>query len=124
VESGGRTGLTAVVTGICFLLALFLAPLVEMVSSCNSVTAPALVVVGAMMTRNVSKIDWEDFSEAIPAFITLLCIPLSYSIADGITLGLVSCAALKIFSGKLKDLSWFTMALALILALYMLFIRR
>jgi AGZA family xanthine/uracil permease-like MFS transporter len=87
VEQGGRTGLTALVVAGLFLLALFFSPIIAMVGSYPPITAPALVVVGAMMMQNVAKIDWKDYSESIPAFLTLLGIPLSYSIADGLALG-------------------------------------
>jgi len=90
VEQGGRTGLTGLVVAALFLLALFFSPLVSMVGSYPPITAPALVIVGAMMAQNVGKIDWKDYTESVPAFLTLIGIPLTYSIADGLALGFIS----------------------------------
>src|SRR5216110_3713177 len=72
VEAGGRTGLTGLVVAALFLLALFFSPLIAMVGSYPPITAPALVIVGAMMIQNVAKIDWKDYSESVPAFLTLI----------------------------------------------------
>jgi AGZA family xanthine/uracil permease-like MFS transporter len=87
VETGGRSGLTSLTVALLFLLALFFSPLIAMVGSYPPITAPALILVGAMMMRNVNKIAWNDYSEAIPAFLALIGIPLSYSISDGLALG-------------------------------------
>lgn len=106
VEHGGRTGFTAVIVAIGFLLALFFSPLVAMVANYPPITAPALVVVGAMMLRNVSKVDWKDYTESIPAFLVMVGIPFSYSIADGIAWGFISYPLIKLFSGKAKETSW------------------
>jgi adenine/guanine/hypoxanthine permease len=103
VEQGGRTGLTGLVVAGLFLLALFFGPLIAMVGSYPPITAPALVVVGAMMMQNVAKIAWQDYSEAIPAFLTLIGIPLSYSIADGLALGFISYPIIKLLSGKGRE---------------------
>lgn len=123
VEQGGRTGLTGLVVAALFLLALFFSPLIAMIGSYPPITAPALVVVGAMMIQNVSKIDWKDHSEAVPAFLTMLGIPLSYSIADGLALGFISYPVLKLFSGRGREVGWLTYLLALILIAYFLFVR-
>ena len=106
VEYGGRTGLTSVATAFFFLLALFFTPLIGMVGKFPPITAPALVIVGSMMARNVSKIDWEDYSEAIPAFLIMLGIPLSYIIHDGLALGFIVYPIIKIFSGRAKEVNW------------------
>ncbi len=106
VEHGGRTGFTGVIVAIGFLLALFFSPLVAMVANYPPITAPALVVVGAMMLRNVSKVDWRDYTESIPAFLVMVGIPFSYSIADGIAWGFISYPLIKLFSGRLKETSW------------------
>jgi AGZA family xanthine/uracil permease-like MFS transporter len=90
VEQGGRTGLTGLVVAGLFLLALFFSPLIAMVGSYPPITEPALVIVGAMMIQNVAKIDWKDYGESVPAFLTMIGIPLSYSIADGLALGFIS----------------------------------
>jgi len=101
VSEGGRTGLTAVTTGILFLLSLFLAPLVGMVPA--EATAPALIVVGVLMMTSIKHIDFEDFSEALPAFLTMAIMPFSYSIANGIAAGLIFYPITKITTGKAKE---------------------
>ena len=123
VEQGGRTGLTAVCTAACFVLALFFSPLVQMLGSYAAITAPALVIVGAMMLRNVNKIDWPDYSESVPAFLTIVGIPLSYSIADGLALGFISYPVIKLLSGRGREVSWLMILLAVMLMLYFVFIR-
>jgi AGZA family xanthine/uracil permease-like MFS transporter len=124
VEQGGRTGFVAVVAGLCFLLAPFFAPLVEAVSSCAAVSSPALVVVGAMMMRNVLNIDWQDHSEAIPSFLVLCGIPMCYSIGDGMILGFVLYPLIKILSGKAKEAGWLSYFLAAVLILYLVVVKR
>jgi AGZA family xanthine/uracil permease-like MFS transporter len=123
VEQGGRTGLTSITVSVFFLLALFLSPLITMIGSYTTITAPALIVVGSMMIKNVLKIQWNDFSESIPCFLIITGIPLTYSIADGLTLGFVSYPFIKLLSGKGKDVTWFMYILALLLVLYFVFIR-
>jgi AGZA family xanthine/uracil permease-like MFS transporter len=123
VEQGGRTGLTGIVVAILFLFALFFSPVIAMVGSYPPITAPALVVVGAMMLQNVARIDWKDRTETIPAFLALLGIPLSYSIADGLALGFISYPLIKLFSGRGREISWLTYILAAVLALYFIFVR-
>ena len=108
---------------LLFLLALFFGPLVAMVGSYASITAPALVLVGAMMIRNVSHIKWDDASEAIPAFLIILGIPLTYSIADGIALGLVGYPLVKLLSGRGREVSPFLYGLTALFILYYLVIR-
>ncbi len=123
VEQGGRTGLTGLVVAALFLLALFFSPLIAMVGSYPPITAPALVIVGAMMIQNVSKINWKDYSESIPAFLTLIGIPLSYSIADGLALGFISYPIVKFCSRRGREIGWLTYALAGVLLLYFIFVR-
>ncbi len=123
VQQGGRTGLTAVTTASLFLVALFFAPIIQMVGSYPSITAPALVLVGAMMMRNVTKIDWINEAEAIPAFITFISIPLTYSIADGLALGFIAYPIVKLLSGQGKDVKWLMYVLALVLAAYLIIVR-
>jgi AGZA family xanthine/uracil permease-like MFS transporter len=123
VEQGGRTGLTGLVIAALFLLALFFSPLVAMVGSYPPITAPALVLVGAMMIRNVTKIDWQDHTESIPAFLVLIGIPLSYSIADGLALGFISYPLIKCLSGRRREVGWLTVVLGLVLVLYFVFVR-
>lgn len=123
VEQGARTGLAGLTVAALFLLALFFSPLIAMVGSYPPITAPALVIVGAMMIQNVGKIDWKDYSESIPAFLTMIGIPLSYSIADGLALGFISYPVIKLCSGRGREIGWLTYALALVLLLYFVFVR-
>ena len=123
VEQGGRTGLTGLVVAVLFLLALFFSPLIAMVGSYPPITAPALVLVGAMMIQNVTKVEWKDYSESVPSFLTMIGIPLSYSIADGLALGFISYPVIKLFSGKSREIGWLTYALALVLVVYFVFVR-
>ncbi len=94
-----------------------------MVGSYSPITAPALVIVGAMMMQNVARIDWKDYTEAIPAFLTLIGIPLSYSIADGLALGFISYPLVKFFSGRGREAGWLTYVLAVVLIAYFVFVR-
>ena len=103
VNEGGRSGLTAVVTGVCFLLALFFAPLFLAIPA--AATTPVLVLVGLMMMGSVLKIDFNNYSEAIPAFICILFMPLSYSISDGIVLGHLSYIFINLCSGNYRKMS-------------------
>ncbi|HEX6971989.1 MAG TPA: NCS2 family permease [Limnochordia bacterium] len=116
VSAGGRTGLTAVVTGICFLLTLFFIPLAQIVPA--AATAPALVIVGFLMMSVVGEIDWQEASAAIPAFLTLLAIPLTFSISHGIGLGMVSYVLVKVLTGKAREVSPFLYVVAALFALY------
>jgi AGZA family xanthine/uracil permease-like MFS transporter len=103
IEEGGRTGLTAITAGILFLPFLFLAPLLSVVPSIA--TAPALVLVGVFMIRPVTKINWLQLDEAIPAFIAMVVIPFTYSITQGIIWGFLTWTLLKLLTGKTKDIS-------------------
>ena len=103
VAEGGRTGLTALSTAVMFAIALFFAPLFTMIPS--AATAPALVIVGLFMISAILKIDFEDFTEGIPAFLTIIMMPLAYSIAEGIVFGMVSYVALKAITGRFKEIS-------------------
>jgi adenine/guanine/hypoxanthine permease len=123
VEQGGRTGLTSVTVAILFLLALFLSPLIAMIGSYTTITAPALIIVGSMMIKNVMKIHWDDLSESIPCFLMITGIPLTYSISDGLTMGFVSYPFIKLLSGRGRDVSWLIYILAIMLILYFIFIR-
>ena len=123
VEQGGRTGLTGIVVAILFLLALSFSPLIAMIGSYPPITAPALVIVGAMMIQNVTKIDWQDHSETVPAFLTMIGIPLSYSIADGLALGFIAYPIVKFFSGRGREVRWLAYVLAIVLLAYFIFVR-
>jgi AGZA family xanthine/uracil permease-like MFS transporter len=123
IEQGGRTGLTAMTIALLFLLALFFSPLIAMVGSYAAITAPALVMVGSMMMQNVLKIDWNDPSEFAPAFLVMIGIPLSYSIADGLALGFISHPIIKLLSGRGKEISLPMYGLAILLLAYFLLVR-
>jgi len=110
VAAGGRTGLTAVTTGVLFLLALFIAPLAGLVPA--SATAPALIIVGLFMMASVKEIDFEDFTEGLPAFLTIVMMPFTYSIAYGISFGLLSYTGLKVLTGRYKEVHWMIYVLA------------
>ncbi len=101
ISAGARTGFASVVTGVLFLLTLFFTPLVEAIPS--YATAPALVVVGVLMVGSVARIQWDDVSEALPAFITIVAMPLTFSIANGVALGFVAYPIVKRLGGKGRD---------------------
>ncbi len=115
VGEGGRSGLTAFVTALCFLLALFFAPFFLAIP--GAATAPVLVLVGLMMMSSVVKVDFSDYSEAVPAFICILFMPLAYSISDGIVLGMISYVLINLLAGKYEKLS---MGMYLLAALFVL----
>ncbi|MCK4244960.1 MAG: NCS2 family permease [Candidatus Omnitrophica bacterium] len=132
VTAGGRTGFASVVTALLFLLAIFFYPLVRMIGGgyevtkgifLYPVTAPALVIVGSLMLHTINRIDWKEPSEAIPSFLTLIGMPLTYSIADGLALGFISYPIIKIFSGKGKEVSWLVYLLAVLFILRYAFIK-
>ena len=102
VGEGARTGLASVVTGLAFLLSLFLAPLVNMVPS--EAAAPVLVFVGFLMMSQVLHVDWEDPEEGIPAFLTIALMPFTYSITTGIGAGFVAFVFIKVIRGKAREL--------------------
>ncbi len=103
VGEGGRTGLTAFSAAICFALALFFSPLFLAIPS--AATAPALIIVGVMMMPAVKNIHWDDYCKAIPAFLTIIMMPLAYSISDGILIGVISYVLCHAVAGKFKDIS-------------------
>jgi len=134
VAVGGRTGLAALVTAALFLVAMFFSPVVQMLSggfavqdiitvegqqvartfTLYPVTSPALIVVGSLMIRSVRDIDWDDFTEALPAFLTLVLMPLTFSITDGIAFGFISYALLKLVTGRAREAHWLIYAFALL----------
>ncbi|ASJ01250.1 NCS2 family permease [Thermococcus gorgonarius] len=117
IEEGGRTGMTALVTGLLFLgIGLFIAPLAQAIPA--FATAPALVIVGYYMLSAVKEIDFTDHTEAIPAFLVLVMIPYTYSIADGIGAGFISYTLLKLFSGRGRELHPLMYALAIVFLAY------
>ena len=110
VAAGGRTGLTAVVVALLFLSCLFLAPLAQSVPS--FATAPALLFIGVLMIQGITHIDWDDITEAVPAFLTIVFMPFTYSIADGIAMGFISYALVKLFTGKAKTVPYMVWIIA------------
>lgn len=120
VAEGGSTGLTSLVTGILFLLAIFLYPIFAIVPT--AATAPALVIVGFLMTSPLLKINWEDITDAIPAFITIVTIPFSNSISEGIVFGVVSYVIIKLFAGRSKENSVLLYILSALFILRYLFL--
>jgi AGZA family xanthine/uracil permease-like MFS transporter len=109
VAAGGRTGLTALSSGVLFLVALFLSPLFLLIPS--AATTPALVIVGFLMMRAVTDIDFNDPTEGIPAFLAIIMMPFAYSIAEGIVYGVLSYVLLKVVAGKVKDITVVTWVL-------------
>ena len=120
VSVGGRTGLTAVVVGILFLLVIFLSPLAGMVPPYAA--AGALIYVGVLMTSSLSRVKWDDLTEAVPAFITAVMMPFSFSITEGIALGFISYCVMKIGTGRFRDLSPCVIVVALLFVLKIVFI--
>jgi len=112
ISEGGRTGFTSIVTGLLFFLTLFLAPLAGLVPA--EATAPALIIVGVLMVGAVMKINFDDFTEAFPAFLTIIFMPLAYSIADGIAFGFIAFPVVKLVAGKSKEVHWLLYILAVI----------
>ncbi len=102
ISAGGKTGLTSSVTGLCFILALFLSPVLGFVP--GAATAPILIVVGVMMAGALKDVDWHDMSVAIPSFLTVICMPLFYSITDGLAFGFISYVVVKLASRKVKEI--------------------
>ena len=116
VSAGGRTGFTSVVTAALFIALLFFQPLAEAISSIPSVTAPALILTGCFMCSNIATIDWDNYSEAFPAFFTLVLIPFTYSITTGIGIGILTYVILKICRGKAKEVHPLLIAMAILFA--------
>ena len=103
INEGGRTGLTAFVTGVCFLLAMFFAPVFLAIPV--AATTPVLVLVGLMMMGGVAKVDFSNYAEAIPAFICIIMMPFTYSISDGIVLGHLSYIFINLFSKNYRKIT-------------------
>lgn len=120
VGVGGRTGLTSVVTGLLFVLALFFSPIFLSIPA--FATAVALIVVGVMMMKAVKEIDWDDYSIAIPAFITIILMPITYSIANGILAGFLAYTLIKVLTGKAKDVSIIIYIVDVLFILKLLFV--
>ena len=109
VAAGGRTGVTAIVTGLLFLAAVWLAPLVGAIPA--AATAPALIIVGSFMMTTITEIHWSDPVVALPAFLTMLAIPLTFSIANGLAFGFTAYTLLKVLRGRYREVNWLVYAL-------------
>lgn len=120
VAAGGRTGVTAIVTGLLFLAAIAAAPFVAMVP--QSATAPALILVGSLMLAGIGDVNWHSPLVAVPAFLTLVLIPLTYSIANGLGFGILAWAVLHVATGKIRRQDWLLYLLAILFALRFLYL--
>ncbi len=120
VAEGGRTGLTGVVASILFFLALFFRPLIGLVP--GAATAPALIIVGTMMMTNVTDLDWDDFTEVLPAFLAMIAMPLTYSISNGIALGFIIYPLVKLFTGRGKEVNALVYVLGVVFIAYFLWV--
>ncbi|RDW19984.1 NCS2 family permease [Oceanobacillus chungangensis] len=121
VAAGGRTGLTSVVVAVLFGLSLFFTPIISVVANVPAITAPVLIIVGSFMMQGLAKINWKAFDEAFPAFIVILLMPLTSSIATGISVGFITYPILKLVSGKGKEVHWVLYVFALIFIIQMIF---
>lgn len=120
VGAGGRTGLTAVTCGLMFILSLFFAPLIALVP--NAATAPVLILVGALMMESIREIDFSDWTEGFPAYLVIVLMPFTYSIANGVAAGLIIYPIIKVITGKYKEVHWFVYVMsAIVLAKYVFF---
>ena len=102
ISAGGRTGLTALVVALCFILVLFLSPVFLMIPS--SATAPALIIIGLFMITPITKVELENYLDSIPVFLTIVIMPLAFSISEGISFGVISYVLLRVFSGRWKQI--------------------
>jgi adenine/guanine/hypoxanthine permease len=115
VAAGGRTGVTAIVAGLLFIAALFVAPVVGAIPA--AATAPALIVVGSFMMSTVTEVHWSEPASAIPAFLTMMAIPLTFSIANGLAFGFTAYTILKLARGKFREVNWFVYLLTVLFVL-------
>ncbi|MFZ5590241.1 MAG: NCS2 family permease [Bacillota bacterium] len=115
IGEGGRTGLTAVVTGLLFIAALFLAPVFALIPS--AATAPALIIVGMLMITDILEVNFQDITDGVPAFITMTMMPFTYNIANGISAGIVLYTVLKALTGKVRDVHWLMWILTVLVVL-------
>ncbi|TCS93318.1 NCS2 family permease [Hazenella coriacea] len=122
VASGGRTGMTSVATALCFVAALFFFPVVETFASVAAITSPALIIVGVLMASSLKKIEWDSFSEAVPAFLTIIMMPLTFSIATGIAIGFVFYPLTKLVNGDGKKVHPIVYVLGIIFILRFIFL--
>ncbi|MBT2217412.1 NCS2 family permease [Virgibacillus dakarensis] len=121
VAAGGRTGLTSVVIAILFAISIFFTPIIGAIANLSAITAPVLIIVGCFMMEGLARIDWKTFDEAFPAFAIILTMPLTSSIATGISIGFITYPLLKLVSGKGKDVHWILYLFGIIFVLQMIF---
>lgn len=120
VGSGGRTGFTSVVTALFFLLALFFSPLLGVITA--EVTAPALIIVGVLMASSLRAIEWDQFEIAVPSFLVITAMPLTYSIATGIAMGFIFYPVTMLLKGRIKEIHPIMYGLFFIFILYFIFL--
>ncbi|WP_106498162.1 NCS2 family permease [Lentibacillus sp. Marseille-P4043] len=121
VAAGGRTGLTSVVVAILFIISIFFTPIIGAISDLPAITAPVLIIVGCFMMEGLARIDWKTFDDAFPAFAIILTMPLTSSIATGISIGFITYPLLKLVTGKGKDVHWILYVFGVIFVLQMIF---
>ncbi|WP_405027682.1 NCS2 family permease [Lentibacillus songyuanensis] len=121
VAAGGRTGLTSVVVAVLFALSIFFTPIISSIANVAAITAPVLIIVGCFMMEGLARINWKTFDEAFPAFSIILTMPLTSSIATGISIGFITYPLLKLVSGKGKDVHWILYVFGIIFILQMIF---
>jgi AGZA family xanthine/uracil permease-like MFS transporter len=122
VAAGGRTGIPAIVTGLLFVVALFVAPVAGAIPA--AATAPALIIVGCLMMPVVAEIQWNDIEVAVPAFLTMMAIPLTFSIANGLAFGFTTYTLMKIMRGKFRQVNWLVYVLTAIFIARFLYLTR
>jgi AGZA family xanthine/uracil permease-like MFS transporter len=121
VAAGGRTGFTSIVVACLFALSIFFTPIIGSIADIPAITAPVLIIVGCFMMHGLARIDWKSFDEAFPAFAIILTMPLTSSIATGISIGFITYPLLKLVSGKGKDVHWILYVFGAIFVLQMIF---
>lgn len=122
VANGGKTGLTALTACVMVILSLFLFPLASSLASVSAITSPALIIIGSFMMENIAKIEWSDISEAFPAFVTIVGIPLTGSIADGIAFGFIFYVVLKLAKKQIKDIHPLMYIFAILFAIQLIWL--
>lgn len=122
VGAGGKTGLTALVVAILFLITAFFSPLIGAVSNVAAITAPSLIIVGSMMIKSINEIDWTHFDESFPAFLVIVAMPLTSSIANGIALGFIAYPILKMARGKFREVHPFVYLFAVLFLYQLIFL--
>lgn len=122
VGAGGKTGLTALVVAILFLITAFFSPLIGAISNVAAITAPSLIIVGSLMIKSINEIDWTHFDESFPAFLVIVAMPLTSSIANGIALGFIAYPILKMARGKFREVHPFVYVFAILFLYQLIFL--